>query len=1630
MAETLPYNYPEEFSDVSEKSIEKQRDTTNVTTQFSNILSSNSVQEIQNKGTTMIGTDILTPDLLKRARIDNKLKTKLYMGFKNSQDKITQDPNKPVVPGSTSDYKGLDESLFKGYDKSSETFKDFVSSIEDRQLVARVFGDESTIPLKGRQIIVNSFKTGDFYDELSRMAKSIPGDILRLPTLGYMAQAAVRAAVYGASTNEANAFQTKFSSMMKDTPNLQAWNNMLNKSVVTKDMATRLNSWYKEKFIEEHGQEIYDKEHQVALVEMVNGKIVFQEDENGKPKYRNRELDANVANDLLDLSYGKLGGTEKAGMFFLTMAPFTSGARAIRTAGDIKLLDKMDDLRKNDERYKGLSNVDVLKMYRSRDNTVRSVSEKTFRKAWQTITLTSDKTRVRDAENISDHVNVLNRYDTDIADLGKKIDDFDLSLDTKKKSLASINSDVTKGKTLNKIELEEKKVLEKSIVDITNQLKTNRNMLEINKKSRSTYALKNGNGKYVNPYLVSTVADDVIISAAMGYGPELFGWAADKVGVDLNNVIDTRWQEMLLGLTSPLLAPKITGLLARGSVGLADFLSTGGISDTAKLLEASKFVPLINPGILINNDEAKFRKILTAYNVSRGREGASATPTKDEIESFKMMSRIYKNMRPEYREKSFQSLLKYNQTMQNFEDQMVKLDLPAEIIAKNMQTLNLSMAEVTGLAPLIAYSNKVGSSFTSSDAITSIDKLAAISMAQEDKLNGIDLLLGTLKENLKRESGIDLEANGGLQDMFNFMSTMVANQRNIMTKQKSLLQEQLDTFVNNVGMKEVDSDTIDKIVNLNALIGGRVLNAKDRAVEINTTYNKLMDSVNAQLEEVKLFSGEMSEKQLQFQVRRVSDVMFDLELGRRRALGSRFYKDVDTYASDNNIKVDFTSLITKYIDTSTEYKGKPLTTVFGRGSDFFNSLGAPIQKTFNSMATNALDRTFNRQDINNLKKQLEVDGTIPQNSSDLELALHLKQNQMDKLKEGTIDPANATMVDFFDGTAKEAEDVMRYFKDRAIRLSKQSANPKRTTQELTELHTSIIDEILLEADPSGELLKLQKTARSKYSVVMGEATDMSGDMGYADGIIQNRKNKAGIIRKDRKTILKETEGNYKYKNINTNRPETPFYTIANLGEKLLYAKSSLERADLLTQVGNEKNRLFSFLGATQRRDADGKMQYAFDLSEPRQEKILLMAENILNTIVTHRLSHSVADNVGDIKTIVKASNGKKLENLDSLAPDSYKFANATNLIKLEKEFTIPVLNKDGTTSYKQILNTTAIKGFAIDISDHVKISQKARDDYVKLRDEIMDTKGALNIEAKGKLDVENKAIDALDNITNYVKQPKKFFAEHFENATPESINELIADLTSKGKYMDPPVSNRQIRDSLKFMYLRGVLETSSVQKSINVLDTKDMVLGRGDQAGSDLSIAARSEITDVQSFVNIVADGKNKDVMRAIMGQDTEHVKFLEDIANWITYAGGNPRGFAPRGDTRGLTIDNIFSRVFNIARGMVSPLYVGTEIATRLLLEKNQSLLTVALRDKQASKILAKMVQDPEGMSDRDINNLGQRLKVYITMEVLANKKSGIPTLNEFVGLDDEEQVQIDVGGQKLTDVKLGQKYNLQGVN
>ena len=62
----------------------------------------------------------------------------------------------------------MDDSSFDTQLKTTDRFKELVASVSDRQAVAKVFGKDSKIPLKGRQLIVDRFETGNIYTELSR----------------------------------------------------------------------------------------------------------------------------------------------------------------------------------------------------------------------------------------------------------------------------------------------------------------------------------------------------------------------------------------------------------------------------------------------------------------------------------------------------------------------------------------------------------------------------------------------------------------------------------------------------------------------------------------------------------------------------------------------------------------------------------------------------------------------------------------------------------------------------------------------------------------------------------------------------------------------------------------------------------------------------------------------------------------------------------------------------------------------------------------------------------------------------------------------------------------------------------------------------------------------------------------------------------------------------------------------------------------------------------------------------------------------------------------------------------------------------------------------------------------------
>jgi hypothetical protein len=112
------------------------------------------------------------------------------------------------------------------------------------------------------------------------------------------------------------------------------------------------------------------------------------------------------------------------------------------------------------------------------------------------------------------------------------------------------------------------------------------------------------------------------------------------------------------------------------------------------------------------------------------------------------------------------------------------------------------------------------------------------------------------------------------------------------------------------------------------------------------------------------------------------------------------------------------------------------------------------------------------------------------------------------------------------------------------------------------------------------------------------------------------------------------------------------------------------------------------------------------------------------------------------------------------------------------------------------------------------------------------------------------------------------------------------------------------------------------------------------------------------------------------------------------------------------MSVESIFSRVFNLARGMVSPIYVATEVSTRAMMRRNQSLIRLALSDRQAGGVIAKLLTSDKPLSRADMNLLALRLKNYVATDVIRTG-SEMESLNALLG--EEATASQDVLVEKL---------------
>ena len=1558
---------------------------------FADVMSSKTLQEISNKGYTSLAGIALDPALLEKAKTDVGLRATLYEGFSQQYKeppKLKED--QLAVEFASADLKQVNLPAY--FDKYPENVREYLVDIIEKKAGVGEILRESDLPVAAQDIILDDFISGNVLVEAGRMWRDVPSDIAQtLPTLAGMAKDAV-ASLAMASADYAftpsdeklgyrEYISNRFNYMQANTYGyLDGLYSFADASVIGQSAIQRFNQRYKKKFIKKYGLDVWRNTHQKAVQELVfdeQGGIVgkrYKTTEKGAPIYEDDFSTVEpVAAKLLDNSFKQLTGSEAMFVWASNIMPLTQVNMFLNVAKGQKYVDKIESFRtSNPEFARGLTDYQLLDAIRRQE---RNVVFNTFQTTWNRITfgIASAMTAgtIQRGRNMNSFLDGLTEYDDNINSV--------------RQNIVSLENKISNGKTNNI-----------NVAQEVSQLKDAKAELAFLIKSKATYTNRSGTGRFINPYSKQALVDDAFIVPALALAPQISGVTFEK----LNFNEDVSY--MLTALVAPLIAP-LTGktILATGyktarlvPVGKE---TTAGLEEMGFALANSDFLSVVTPGMLINNDLKEIRAAADRMGLNLNDNHIKA------IDTFSRFLRSAKTdieitpggPRLNMQKRIYDSLVNYSNVMDSLKTRMKNIVdsngnrvLTDAEVADNMANLHLSLAHASGLAPLVALQNmsvKVKPS-DMSKGITGASKLedAYRALAQEEQVFiGMDTQLKILTQSLGSK-GIKLDSNDPIQSMIMALENLSVEGRRKIGDKKQLLDARVDEFIKNTDT--VDATTVSELTKLRLASGiDSPQTVKDRMDTAEEVAGLLMTRIEERAMSVQAFSTNMSVTEYEAEIQKLSGDLFNTIKGMRYEKARAGYKDLEKYEVTNNIQVNLGNLVGKLFSLDDEYKNKPIDFYFTGGKEFFRQEGALLRQTINKMALQGLKKA-GYQDIGTMiettRMNSSFNGTTPE-----ELAHYIATTRGE-------DPFS-----LFVARPSQAEDLRRYFVQRAIRANENKGN-LRTEVEIDKEFIEAIDEAVEAVDSSATVFNLLTLSRAHFAKEMGDAFERGTYGGNVERNVLRFETEinpdvkvldpktglpTGVSKEEVSDAIKRERPIYRNPKM---RPDYPFQKMAESYKRVFEGKGE-NTEDALAELRNSMQELMPYLGA--RRASNG--EFAFDLSDETQYKAANTFSQILELMIKQQSEDVLFSSIGKIRGVdynfpeaslvppeLQARRPKsKVTELQRLKLGEYNFERAAVFSRAHKELRIPVINKKGDFELRYAQNSDLSGEFA-SVDELLKTNEMYQEGLADIVEQGNTVGSALRTSAKTELDIEGKALqELLGAMGQTANNPSAFFDTYFLNADPTSIMNLKKRLVNEG------LNAEEVNTSLAFMYSRGLMEKAGHRYIRNS--------GMND---------ALEELSDVSVLIDHTNDPKKFLVMESVLGK--EHAGHMKDIANWASFATGDGLNLKGTADTKGMSIDSLIARVFNVARGLVSVEYVTAEVGLRVMLGRNQNLVKALLQDRSIAGVIGKILSNPKAVEKKDIKLLGQRLKVYLLAGeggILRTEGDVLPALNQLFGID-----------------------------
>ncbi len=451
--------------------------------------------------------------------------------------------------------------------------------------------------------------------------------------------------------------------------------------------------------------------------------------------------------------------------------------------------------------------------------------------------------------------------------------------------------------------------------------------------------------------------------------------------------------------------------------------------------------------------------------------------------------------------------------------------------------------------------------------------------------------------------------------------------------------------------------------------------------------------------------------------------------------------------------------------------------------------------------------------------------------------------------------------------------------------------------------------------------------------------------------------------------------------------ETPSDAFDKLGENIQSAIEGKEGA-LKKMIHNMSQFVESF--------SDGAGD-VFDLTQPNARADFNLLRTHMEEVIYSKWGYRITELIDSTKA------KRNLPTKTTLSGGGYNFKGLEGLEDVQKELMVLVKVDDGPPKKMRLVDLGEMMNeeLAIErlIKDNENLSNQAKKYATKIQDGLDDTESLVNI-TRAKRDA---GIIQLQKATG-VDDPGTFFTKYVIGGKEESLESLRSTVLLKlgDTFEDAQGVTHKTEEALdrgiSYMLVNGMMEFAEVgpipgRKHLNADGTESVLMG----------------MDNPEKLVEAL----DRDNVRGILSRylDEDHIDTLVETAQYLSESVAMRRGeldtsLAIVGLVNKMGTNQLISRSFNLARGMVSPQYVAAEFGVSLASHAGMDMMKLAAGNEDAADLILKMMKYPKDMTKADVATFDSLVTQFVISELGALGDKGREILDNYTATlkQDEE--------------------------